>query len=247
MAGSPGGSPQFVHVIAGPTGVGKSAAATALARITGAPIVVADRIQCFTDLATTSARAGEETEDVERSWLGDRTVADGDYPAEEAADALVRKLEQLGEQHRFVIVEGGSISLLQAFAERLPELDCRLTVRLLHIQDREGYVVRLARRARRMLVPEGAGSSMLEELAALWASPDHRFFAASVNGLEAILEWCATYSVGVESLTSYELSEAQLEKMAWMVAERHAEHGFLQDRIFSKVFDGIPSAIYGAA
>ncbi|MGO4753218.1 isopentenyl transferase family protein, partial [Streptomyces sp. 2MCAF27] len=95
-----------MHVIAGPTGVGKSAAATALARITGAPIVVADRIQCFTDLATTSARAGEETVEVERSWLGDRTVADGDYPSEEAADALVRRLAELGERHRFVIVEG---------------------------------------------------------------------------------------------------------------------------------------------
>ncbi|MEU5642752.1 isopentenyl transferase family protein [Streptomyces milbemycinicus] len=247
MAGAPGGSPQFVHVIAGPTGVGKSAAATALARITGAPIVVADRIQCFTDLATTSARDGEETVEVERSWLGDRTVADGDYPPEEAADALVGRLAELGERHRFVIVEGGSISLLRDFAERLPDLPYRLTVRLLHIPDREGYVVRLARRARRMLAPEGSRTSMLEELAALWESPDHRFFAASVNGLEAILEWCATYSVRVESLASYELSESQLEKMAWMVAERHAEHGILQERIFSKVFDGIPSAIYGPA
>ncbi|MDX3227756.1 isopentenyl transferase family protein [Streptomyces sp. ME19-01-6] len=247
MAGSHGGSPQFVHVIAGPTGVGKSAAATALARITGAPIVVADRIQCFTDLATTSARAGEETVEVERSWLGDRTVADGDYPSEEAADALVRRLEELGERHRFVIVEGGSISLLRDFAQRLPDLPYRLTARLLHVPDREGYLARLARRARRMLAPEGAQTSMLQELATLWGSPDHRFFAASVNGLEAILEWCATYSVSVESLISCELSEAQLEKMAWMVAERHAEHGILQDAIFSKVFSGMSSAAYGAA
>ncbi|MES4902117.1 MULTISPECIES: isopentenyl transferase family protein [unclassified Streptomyces] len=247
MSGSHGGGPQFVHVIAGPTGVGKSAAATALARITGAPIVVADRIQCFTDLATTSARAGEETVEVERSWLGDRTVADGDFPPEEAADALVRRLEELGERHRFVIVEGGSISLLRDFAQRLPDLPHRLTVRLLHIPDREGYVAGLARRARRMLAPEGEQTSMLQELVTLWESPDHRFFAASVNGLEAILEWCATYSVSVESLTSRKLSESQLDKISRMVAERHAEHGVMQERIFSKVFEGIPSAVYHAA
>jgi adenylate dimethylallyltransferase len=43
-----------IHTIIGPVGVGKSARAITEARRLGAPIVVADRIQCYADLATTT-------------------------------------------------------------------------------------------------------------------------------------------------------------------------------------------------
>ncbi|MEE1804732.1 isopentenyl transferase family protein [Streptomyces sp. NPDC101062] len=228
---------RLIHVVAGPTGVGKSAAATGLARITGAPIVVADRIQCFTDLATTSARAGDEVTDVQRFWLGDRTVAEGDYTAAEAVERLVSTLLTLGDDHPFMIVEGGSISVLWDFAERLPELPFRTTVRLFHIADRRRHVENLTRRARTMLVPDGPEKSTLEELATAWKNPDQRSFLASVNGFEAILEWCATHSVAVESLSPASLSDEQVETLAGMIAVRHAEHGFLQDRIFSRIFN----------
>lgn len=92
--------PIAVHVIAGPTGVGKSAAASELARRTGAPVVVADRIQCFTDLATTSARAGADVPGIRRVWLCDRTVADGDYPATQAVEAAESHAEHGSDQER---------------------------------------------------------------------------------------------------------------------------------------------------
>ncbi|WP_243744881.1 isopentenyl transferase family protein [Streptomyces hainanensis] len=229
---------QVIHIIAGPTGIGKSAAATELARATGAPIVVADRIQCFPELATTSARAGGEAADVERIWLAERAVADGDFAVADALEALIGTLRGLRERHPFVIVEGGSISLLWDFAELLPELGFRATVRLMHIADRREYVAGLTRRARGMLVPEGAATSAIEELAIAWKSVEQRSFVASINGFKGILEWCATHSFAVESLASAALTEEQVGELSRMVALRHAEHGVLQDRIFSMVFDG---------
>lgn len=226
----------FVHLIAGPTGVGKSAAATELARFTGAPIVVADRLQCFTDLATTSARAGAEAPGARRYWLDERTVADGDLSADKAADALITLVAELSSRHRFVIVEGGSISLLRALSTHTPESSWHLSVRLLALPPRAEYVASLTRRAHEMLAPPAPGRSLLEELAVLWRDPRLRLFAASVNGFEAVLECCAMYALDVEKIHEQRLPRPLVERMAALIAERHAEHGLLQYRVFSEIF-----------
>ncbi|EKX62358.1 isopentenyl transferase [Streptomyces ipomoeae] len=226
----------LVHLIAGPTGVGKSAAATELARETGAPVVVADRLQCFTDLATASARAGAEVPDVQRYWLGDRTVADGDLSASAATDALVALVERLAIRHPLVIVEGGSISLLRELSERRAALSWRLTVRLMPLPDRSDYVAALTRRARTMLAPPPPERGLLDELATLWRDPHRRYFAASVNGFETVLECCAKYSLDVKTLHKRNLPEHILARMAALIAERHAEHGILQHQVFTEIF-----------
>ncbi|MDO0933475.1 isopentenyl transferase family protein [Streptomyces sp. DG2A-72] len=230
-----------VHVIAGPTGVGKSAAATAMAQVTGAPIVVADRLQCFVDMATTSARAGADVPSVRRHWLGDRTVADGDLSASEAADALVTLVQQQAtqHQHRFVIVEGGSISLLRELSARTAELPWRVSVRLLSLPDHDDYLATLTRRARVMLTASPPDRSLIDELATLWHDPRQRLFVASVNGFEAVLECCAKYSLDVESLGKQQLPEQLLTRMAELIAVRHAEHGRLQHRVFSEIFEDL--------
>lgn len=227
----------FVHLIAGPTGVGKSAAATELARATGAPIVVADRLQCFTDLATTSARAGADVPGVCRHWLGDRTFADGDLSAAEAADALVELVERLASTHPLVIVEGGSISLLRELCDRRSELSWRLAVRLLPLPARDEYLAALTRRAHEMLTPGPSRPGLLEELAALWRDPRKRLLAASVNGFEAVLECCAKYALDVENIDTRHIPEHVLNRIAELIAQRHAEHGFLQHRVFTEIFE----------
>ncbi|WP_031487919.1 isopentenyl transferase family protein [Streptomyces bicolor] len=226
-----------VHLIAGPTGVGKSAAATELARATGAPIVVADRLQCFTDLATTSARAGADVPGVCRHWLGDRTSADGDLSAAEATEALVALVERLASTHPLVIVEGGSISLLRELCDRRPALSWQLTVRLLPLPARDEYLAALTRRAHEMLTPGACGPGLLQELAALWRDPGRRLLAASVNGFEAVLECCAKYSLDVASIHEQDIPERVLNRIAELIAERHAEHGYLQHRVFTEIFE----------
>ncbi|MFE0519056.1 isopentenyl transferase family protein [Streptomyces sp. NPDC058954] len=231
------GTPPLVRLIVGPTGVGKSAAATGLARTTGAPIVVADRFQCFTDLLTTSARAGADEPGVHRYWLGDRTFADGDLPAAEATDSLVRLVNRLGEQHPSVIVEGGSVSLLRELSAQRAELPWRATVRILPVPDRASYLAALTRRASAMLAPPAPDRSLLEELAALWRDPGKRWLAASVNGFEAVLECCAKYGIDVETIADGKLPQNVLARMAALIAERHAEHGLLQYRVFAELFE----------
>lgn len=233
---SPGTEPT-VRLIVGPTGVGKSAAANELARATGAPVVVADRLQCFTDLVTTSARAGADVPGVCRYWLGERTFADGDLSAKEATDSLVALVRRLGARHASVIVEGGSISLLRELASRRAELTWRTTVHVLPVPDRASYVDVLTRRAFTMLAPPPPDRSLLEELAALWRDPARRWLAASVNGFEAVLECCAKYGIDVPTIADGELSENVVARMAALIAERHAEHGFLQHRAFGEIFE----------
>ncbi|MEY9996724.1 hypothetical protein ABIE67_008756 [Streptomyces sp. V4I8] len=238
----------FVHLIAGPTGVGKSAAATELARTTGAPIVVADRLQCFTDLATTSARAGADVPGVRRHWLGDRTFADGDLSATEAVDALVELVERLAVRHELVIIEGGSISLLRVLCARREQLDWRLTVRLLPLPAYDTYLAALTGRARAMLTPGACGPGLLQELAALWRDPRRRRLAASVNGFEAVLECCAKYSIDAGTIDKQEIPEHVLHRIAALIAVRHAEHGILQQRVFTEIFENaatVPAFDFG--
>ncbi|ELP70971.1 isopentenyl transferase family protein [Streptomyces turgidiscabies] len=226
----------YVHLIAGPTGAGKSAVANDLARVTGAPVVVADRLQCFTDLATTSARAGAQAPGVRRYWLADRTVADGDLDAAAAADSLFGLVERLGSRHPFVIVEGGSISLLKVLAARCAALPWQLSVRVLPLPAYGDYIEALTCRARTMLAPPTPERSLLEELAVLWADPRHRRFAASVNGFEAVLECCAKYSLNVGTIHKQAPPDPIRSQMASLIALRHAEHGILQSRVFTETF-----------
>lgn len=225
----------LVRAIVGPTGIGKSAVATELASATGAPILVADRIQCYTDLPVSSARA-ESAEGVNRIWLDDRTVRDGDYPPGDAAEMLLTRLCALVEHHRLVVLEGGSISVLLRFAEKIDQLPFPVSVQVLHIGNKDDYVARLRERARSMLFRDQCGRSLLTEFAAAWTTPGQRLFTASLSGLDSILEWCAKYSVPPEDIAEIDIPAKRFDELAGMIGERYAEHGFVQDRIFSEVF-----------
>ncbi|WP_381790256.1 isopentenyl transferase family protein [Streptomyces niveus] len=241
-----------VRLIVGPTGVGKSAAASAVARRAGAPVVVADRIQCFTDLATTSARAGADEPGVHRAWLGDRTVSDGDYPAAQAAEALVLTVRRLVNPGRPVVIEGGSISLLAHFADHhLPRLPWRVTVTTLTRPTPGRYLTSLMARAHAMLRPTPPHESLLDELGALWREPAHRWFTASVNGFEAALEWCAKYGLDPADPATARvagLPPQLVDELARLIAERHAEHGADQERAFAELFtSSAVNALTGSA
>ncbi|MDF3150090.1 isopentenyl transferase family protein, partial [Streptomyces sp. T21Q-yed] len=165
-----------------------------------------------------------------------------DLSAAEAADALVELVERLAARHRLVIIEGGSISLLRVLCARRAQLAWRLTVRLLPLPACDVYLANLTHRAREMLTPGVCGPGLLQELAALWHDPRQRRLAASVNGFEAVLECCAKYSLDAATIDKQKIPEHILHRIAALIAERHAEHGILQHRVFTEIFENATTA-----
>ena len=222
-----------VHAIIGPTGTGKTARADRAALRLGAPIVVADRVQCFADLPVTSGRDfGHEAAGISRWFLSDRVVADGDYPAQAACRTLCYLVGKLAADGSPVVVEGGSISLLTELLAGRRELPFELTFEVLRIPDPLAYRQKLLTRARRMLRPDDGGPGMAEELAAAWRSPDPRGWRAGIEGRAVSLGWCAENGVPPDTLDGGELGPAALDVLAREVARVHVEHGWDQQRRF---------------
>lgn len=228
-----------VHAIIGPTGTGKTARADRAALRLGAPIVVADRVQCFADLPVTSGRDfGHEAAGVSRWFLSERVVADGDYSAQAACRTLCYLVGKLSVDGSPVVVEGGSISLLTELVAGRRELPFELTFEVLRIPDPLSYQRKLLTRARRMLRPDDGGPGMAEELAAAWRMPGQRGFVASIKGLDVILGWCAENGVAPDTLDGCELGPAELDVLAREVARVHVEHGWDQQRRFTELVNG---------
>ncbi len=214
-----------VHLIAGPTGAGKSDVAMNIAAEHDAPVVVADRIQCYVDLVVTSARQEGE----HRHHLGDRAVPDGDYPTHEAAHALLRKVETLSRAHEHVVVEGGSISLLSRFAACRGRFPFRLVTTVLPLAGERTHLDRLRTRAERMIT-EG----MLDEIAKAWQHREQRSFVASVNGPEAVLRWCAETGTDPEDLPGIDTTATA--ELVERIAVVHHEHSLEQHKVFTRLF-----------
>ncbi|WP_067904949.1 isopentenyl transferase family protein [Nocardia vaccinii] len=215
-------------LIAGPTGSGKTEVAMELADEMQAPVVVADRIQCYVDLPSTSARF---TGAANRFHLSDRVVPDGDYPALEAALSLLNRVEILTGHHQRVVIEGGSISVLSQFARRRDEFEFRFTARVLELRDESTYLDRLRERALRML-----GNGMLEEFAAAWQHTRQRRFVASINGFEALVQWCEQTQTDPRDLAGITAGEPTGLELAERIAQAHAEHGREQYAAFTDLF-----------
>jgi len=231
-----------VYAIVGPTGTGKTAHAVRTARRLGAPVVVADRIQCFVDLPITSGRSvGDDVSGVSRRFLGDRMVADGDYPARAACQTLCYLLGGLAVDSSSIVLEGGSISVLTELVACHDELPFDLSFELLRIPDPEAYRHKLLARARRMLRPPEGGPGMAEELAVAWRLRDRREFVASIKGLEVIIDWCAENRMPPESLGDHELDTVAIDQLATAVARVHVAHGWDQEKTFAELLNGIGS------
>ncbi|NKY24959.1 isopentenyl transferase family protein [Nocardia gamkensis] len=217
-----------VLLIAGPTGSGKTEVAMELADARQAPVVVADRIQCYVDLPSTSARF---TGAANRFHLSDRVVPDGDYPAAEAAQSLSAYVHRLVRHHQHVVVEGGSISVLRHFAQYRGRSDFRLSACVLGLRDASTYLDRLRDRAWRML-----GDGMLDEFAAAWRHTGQRRFVASINGFEALVQWCRETSTDPRDLAGITPDEPAAAELAERIAQVHAEHGREQYAAFTRLF-----------
>jgi hypothetical protein len=158
----------------------------------GVPVVVADRIQCFSDIPVVSSRPGP---DCNRVYLDSRTIPQGDLPADEAYALLLRTLRRLAPRHRVVLLEGGSISLLTLLFADLERVDFELHADVLHI----GPDVEQRSRNR---VFDALERGLLEEFGRAWRHVGQRDFVTSIAGFDVLVEWCFRHGASPEEMAS---------------------------------------------
>jgi uncharacterized protein (TIGR00730 family) len=218
-----------LHLVYGPTGCGKTDRATALARETGSPVVVLDRIQCHSALAVGSGRPrADEFAGTRRVYLCERPVSAGELPAGEAHRLLVGHVEQLVASDGSAILEGGSVSLL-ARVYREPWWEsfswsserCRLP-------PAEEYRHCAVLRVREMVTPTSGSPGILEELASAWGEPRARPTLLSVFTYRVALHVLLDCGVAVKQAPM--LGKVGRERLIEALADAMCAHARWQDR-----------------
>ncbi|MGW8357717.1 isopentenyl transferase family protein [Streptomyces wedmorensis] len=217
-----------VLLLLGATGTGKTARATALAQERGYPVIVADRIQCFTDLPLISGRLPADPQDgIERFYPAARTVPDGDYPAPEACVSTLRILDRLATTHDGCVVEGGSMSLVSRLVTELHRRRTELTVAMTPVPDH--YDERSRRRIQRVLQP--APRTILTELRQAWRHTEQRDFIKSILGFDALVAWCESRRISPLELPAA-LTASDIEDITTLLVGRAIAHARAQVKTF---------------
>jgi hypothetical protein len=206
-----------------------------IARKFNAPIIVLDRIQCFSDLRITSGRqspSGKQNVDVHRIYLSERTVPDGDYPPEMAYSHLRDHLAALS-RFPLIILEGGSMSLTRRLLDDNTLLSSySIFFDIIRRDPTEHSKMVLARVFSMVSPPNGSDRSVISELITGWRHVEQRPFLGSIVGLDAVLSWLAKNALRVEDLTRENLSRPQLQDLSIAVAESHLQYAQSQQRLF---------------
>jgi tRNA dimethylallyltransferase len=109
-------------VIAGPTGVGKTALAIDLAKILNTEIISADSRQFYKDLSIGVARpTDEQLAEIPHHFIGFLPI-DAHYSAGQFSRDAEQLLSNLFQSHQFVICVGGSGLFIDALVEGLDDL-----------------------------------------------------------------------------------------------------------------------------
>ncbi|MGH3170488.1 MAG: TIGR00730 family Rossman fold protein [Trebonia sp.] len=218
-----------LHLVYGPTGSGKTGRATALARRTGAPVIVLDRIQCHPALAVGGGRPGEaEIAGTRRIYLCDRPVTAGELPPAEACRLLAAHVDELAANAPMVILEGGSVSVLKLMGRKPEWGSFTWSVDRRPLVPAEQYLPGSVKRARDMLQPPDGGAGLLEELAAAWAHPSARATLMSVFTYRVAVHAAQRAGLVVERAT--DLGDAARGELAQTLAVALHAHARWQDR-----------------
>jgi uncharacterized protein (TIGR00730 family) len=87
-----------------------------------------------------------------------------------------------------------------------------------------------------MLRPAMGRPGMLEELAQAWKYEEQRPFLATINGPEAIIDWCKIHGEDVGLLADRKRTDPFIKELAEAVAQVHLQHGEDQEAAFHKLF-----------
>ena len=111
-----------VIVIAGPTGVGKTAVAIQLANHFHTEIISADSRQCFKELKVGVARpSAEELKEVSHHFIASHSVQD-EVNAVVFEEYALKKVNELFKKHDVVIMAGGTGLYIKAFCEGMDDI-----------------------------------------------------------------------------------------------------------------------------
>ncbi|CTP85601.1 isopentenyl transferase [Xanthomonas translucens pv. arrhenatheri] len=220
-----------LHLIWGPTCSGKTALAVALAKQTGWPVIVLDRVQCCPELATGSGRPlSSELLGTRRIYLASRAVREGIIGADEV-HALLKDLVDRHSAAGGVILEGGSISLINRmisdphWASGWQWCSSRLRLR-----DAAAFLDRALRRVKQMLRTHQERHSLLEELVALWADPKLRPILEDVDGYRYAIRFARHWNAPVPDLLS--MNDEMKQRLIHGIANEYLEHAQWQERDF---------------
>jgi hypothetical protein len=224
-----------IHLITGRTGIGKTARSVLLAEATGAPVVVLDRIQCYPELAVGSGRPQEaELRGTRRIYLTHRRVTEGDLDPAAAHSLLTAWVERLALEADTIILEGGSMSLLQAMMESSFWASYRRSHEHLRPADEASYAARIEVRVAGMLHARPGEPSMLSELTALGAVPEAWAFVQTVIGYGAIFGWCRENGLALADLRR-PLESKQTAHLTRRITEAHLAYAEKQDEVFERM------------
>ncbi|PZR26167.1 MAG: tRNA (adenosine(37)-N6)-dimethylallyltransferase MiaA [Citrobacter freundii] len=111
-----------VIIVAGPTAVGKTAAAIDLALLYNTSIISADSRQCYREMSIGVARPSEEElKQVPHYFIASHSVTD-EVTAAGFEEYALQKTKQLFDKNEVVVVAGGTGLYIKAFCEGLDDI-----------------------------------------------------------------------------------------------------------------------------
>jgi tRNA A37 N6-isopentenylltransferase MiaA len=198
-------------------------------------VIVLDRIQVYPELTTGSARPlPEEFRGTERVYLTERRVADGEISAAESHALLLKRVAQLGSRHELLIMEGGSISLMQEICAHPLWRRHPLTLQYTPPPKENLYRERLERRIRAMLQPSSLGTSILSELATVWSDERTHAFVETICGYDTLLSWCRERGISPVEIESHAQDPDVMEDLVPRVLEAHITYAYSQVKAYDR-------------
>lgn len=185
-----------LHIILGPTSVGKTSRSIVLAKESKSPVIVLDRVQIYQELATGSGRPLiDELDGTTRIYLEERQVADGELTTVEALSLVLQLIDRLSVRYNLLLLEGGSISLCTALFKSGILDKHQITIEYLTVQNEESYKSRLWNRIQNALISSLGQPSLIDELSRVWTEPYKLAFVRSVIGYDILIDWCQRFGL----------------------------------------------------
>lgn len=221
-----------LHLIWGATTTGKTGLAVERALASGAPVIALDRVQCCVGVEMGSGRpTPAELQGTVREYLCDRPVSDGVVTAEQSHRLLVERVGMQARLHDLLILEGGSVSLLNAMV-RSPYWSekCEWVLQRVPLPDEDRFMRRALLRVESMVCPPEGGAGMLHELAALWGDPRNHAVLEDIDGYRQVIRLARERGWQPDRMVS--LGGPDLAHLVRRIAREYWEHALWQEREF---------------